>query len=72
MYIEKQITTFLDVLNILKIFDVYIHTGKRIHDIEVAALEIDNLYKAGILDKKNYIQIKLVLRKEHRAEELAQ
>lgn len=61
--------TFLDVLNLLKKYDIYIHVGKRLWDIELAAIEIDNMYKAGLLDAKEYAQIKLVLRHEHDLEE---
>ncbi|WP_195226104.1 YqgQ family protein [Weissella confusa] len=61
--------TFLDVLNLLKKYDIYIHVGKRLLDIELAAIEIDNMYKAGLLDAKEYAQIKLVLRHEHELEE---
>ena len=41
--------TFLDVLNLLKKYDIYIHVGKRLWDIELAAIEIDNMYKACLL-----------------------
>lgn len=61
--------TFLDVLNLVKKYDIYIHVGKRLWDIELAAIEIDNMYKAGLLDAKEYAQIKLVLRHEHELEE---
>lgn len=61
--------TFLDVLNLLKKYDIYIHVGKRLWDIELAAIEIDNMYKAGLLYAKEYAQIKLVLRHEHELEE---
>ncbi|MCT0014284.1 YqgQ family protein [Weissella confusa] len=61
--------TFLDVLNLLKKYDIYIHVGKRLWDIGLAAIEIDNMYKAGLLDAKEYAQIKLVLRHEHELEE---
>lgn len=61
--------TFLDVLNLLKKYDIYIHVGKRLWDIELAAIEIDNMYKAGLLDAKEYAQIKLALRHEHELEE---
>ncbi|MDA5458555.1 hypothetical protein B816_37 [Weissella confusa] len=61
--------TFLDVLNLFKKYDIYIHVGKRLWDIELAAIEIDNMYKAGLLDAKEYAQIKLVLRHEHELEE---
>lgn len=61
--------TFLDVLDLLKKFDIYIHVGKRLWDIELAAIEVDNLYRARIFKPKEYAQIKLVLRHEHEAEE---
>ena len=35
--------TFLDVLNLLKKYDIYIHVGKRLWDIELAAIEIDSM-----------------------------
>lgn len=61
--------TFLDVLNLLKKYDIYIHVGNRLWDIELAAIEIDNMYKAGLLEAKEYAQIKLVLRHEHEHED---
>jgi uncharacterized protein YqgQ len=64
--------TFLDVLQLLKKYDIYIHLGNRLWDIELAAIEIDNLYKAGLLENKNYAQIKLVLTHEHEMEERRQ
>lgn len=64
--------TFLDVLNLLKKYDIYIHVGNRLWDIELAAIEIDNMYKAGLLEAKEYVQIKLVLRHEHEDEERSQ
>lgn len=64
--------TFLDVLQLLKKYDIYIHLGNRLWDIELAAIEIDNLYKAGLLENKKYAQIKLVLTREHEMEERRQ
>jgi uncharacterized protein YqgQ len=61
--------TFYDVLQLLKNYDIYIHVGKRLWDIELAAIEVDNLRKAGLLDDKTYAQIKLVLAHEHEREE---
>ena len=63
--------TCLDVLNLLKKYDIYIHVGNRLWDIELAAIEIDNMYKAGLLEAKEYAQIKLVLRHEHEDEGVA-
>ncbi|MCM0582751.1 YqgQ family protein [Weissella diestrammenae] len=60
--------TFKDVLNLLKMYDIYIHVGKRIWDIELAAIEIDNLYRADLISAKDYARIKLVLAHEHRME----
>ena len=45
--------TFYDVLQYLKSFGIYIHVGKRLWDIEVAALEVDNLYRADVLTPKD-------------------
>ncbi|KAA8433311.1 YqgQ family protein [Weissella sagaensis] len=64
--------TFLDVLQLLKKYDIYIHLGNRLWDIELAAIEVDNLYKAGLLDNKRYAQVKLVLGHEHENEEKKQ
>lgn len=61
--------TFYDVLQYLKSFGIYIHVGKRLWDIEVAALEVDNLYRADVLTPKDYAVMKLILEREHRLEE---
>jgi len=53
---------------LLKKYDIYIHIGKRLWDIELAAIEIDNLYRASLLEAKNYAQIKLVLQNEYEQE----
>lgn len=59
---------FIDVLTLLKQFNIYIHLGDRLWDIELAAIEIDNLYRADLLTADDYAQIKLVLRHEHEME----
>ncbi|MCT8390123.1 DUF910 family protein [Leuconostoc holzapfelii] len=59
---------FYDILTYLKNFGVYIHVGKRLWDIEVAALEVDNLYKADIIDAKQYATMKVILAHEHEQE----
>ncbi|CAK8053654.1 YqgQ family protein [Eupransor demetentiae] len=60
---------FYDVLQYLKKYQVYIHVGKRLWDIEMAALEVDNLRKADVLSKDDYENIKLILAREHKLEE---
>ncbi|AFS40173.1 MAG: YqgQ family protein [Leuconostoc gelidum] len=61
--------SFYDILTYLKTFGVYIHVGKRLWDIEIAALEVDNLKKADVIDNKKYAVMKLILAHEHRLEE---
>ncbi|KRO04353.1 hypothetical protein IV54_GL001412 [Levilactobacillus paucivorans] len=60
--------TLYDVQQLLKKFDIYVYVGKRMWDIEVMALELNNLRKAGVVDTKTFIAAKLVLRHEHRIE----
>ena len=54
---------------LLKRFNVFVYVGKRLWDIELMALELDNLYQARVLERDVYLQAKLVLKKEHREEE---
>lgn len=65
----NQLRTLYDVQQLLKRFNVFVYVGKRLWDIELMALEVDNLYQAKVIDKDTYLQAKLVLRKEHRIEE---
>lgn len=65
----QNLRTLYDVEQLLKRFDVYIHVGKRLWDIELVAIEIDHLHDAGVLEDRLYAQAKLVLRREHREEE---
>ncbi|MDR3189864.1 MAG: YqgQ family protein [Lactobacillaceae bacterium] len=63
-----QYRTYYDVLQLLKQFDTYVHIGTRQLDIEFVAQEVDNMYKAGVIDAAQYANIKLVLRHEHELE----
>ena len=65
----REIRTLYDVQQLLKRFNVFVYVGKRLWDIELMAIEVENLYLACVLDKDLYMQAKLVLRKEHRIEE---
>ena len=65
----REIRTLYDVQQLLRRFNVFVYVGKRLWDIELMAIEVDNLYRPGVLDKDLYMQAKLVLRKEHRIEE---
>ncbi|MFC4760756.1 YqgQ family protein [Fructobacillus durionis] len=59
---------FYDILQYLKKYEIYIHVGHRLWDIEVAALEVDNLYKAKVLSASDYQTMKVILAKEHKEE----
>ncbi|MBM6955320.1 YqgQ family protein [Limosilactobacillus coleohominis] len=61
--------TLYDVQQLLKRFDVFVYVGKRMWDIELMALEIDNLYQAKVIDRDLFLQAKLILNREHRYEE---
>lgn len=61
--------TYYDVLQLLKKYEIYIHVGKRLWDIELAALEIDNMHKSGLISDKDYAHIKIILLHEHSLEE---
>ena len=62
--------TYYDVLQLLKGFGTYIHVGKRVWDIELAALELDRLHQAKLIDDKVYLNAKIVLRHAHEQESL--
>lgn len=62
--------TLYDVQQLLEKYGLLVHVGKRIWDIELMALELDNINKAGLIDRHDYMVAKLILRKEHRIEEL--
>ncbi|MGN1408471.1 YqgQ family protein [Lactobacillus sp.] len=64
----KTLKTLYDVQQLLKKYGILVHVGKRKWDIELMAIELDNLYKAGILEKKVYLNAKLVLNHEHEYE----
>ncbi|MCI1894618.1 MAG: YqgQ family protein [Lactobacillus sp.] len=61
--------TFYDVLQLLKRYGTYVHVGERLWDIELAAVEVDRLHKAQLIDDKTYASAKIVLRHEHAQEE---
>ena len=58
-----------DVQQLLEKYGVLVHVGKRIWDIEFMAIELDNIRHAGVLDEHTYMIAKLILQREHEAEE---
>ncbi|WP_392391246.1 YqgQ family protein, partial [Mordavella massiliensis] len=49
MKLIREIRTLYDVQQLLKRFNVFVYVGKRLWDIELMAIEVDNLYQAGVL-----------------------
>lgn len=63
-----MIKKYNDVLKLLKRFGTYIHLGNRLYDMELAAIELDRLHKAQLVDNKTYAEAKIVLNHEHEEE----
>ena len=57
-----------DVQQLLKRFGIIVYMGKRLYDIEMMKLELERIYDAGLLDKVDYLEAELILRREHRVE----
>ena len=66
---SRNYRTLYDVQQLLKEINVFVYVGKRLYDIELMAIELDNLYQSGVVDKSTYTKAKIVLRKEHREEQ---
>lgn len=60
--------TLFDVQQLLKHFGIYIYIGKRLYDIEMMKIELQRLFENGLIDKNNYLNAELILRREHRLE----
>ncbi|MCX8720852.1 MULTISPECIES: YqgQ family protein [Lactobacillus] len=61
--------TLYDVQQLLEKYGIMVHVGKRIWDIELMALELDNINRAHLIDQHEYLIAKLILRREHEYEE---
>lgn len=61
--------TLYDVQQLLEKYGILVHVGKRIWDIELMAIELDNVYHSGLLNKHDYLIAKLILQREHEVEE---
>ncbi|PAV29066.1 hypothetical protein CIL05_13915 [Virgibacillus profundi] len=56
--------TIYDVQQLLKKYGTFIYTGDRIGDLELMNMEINELFQLKFIHKEDYIQAKLLLRKE--------
>ncbi|HEP2613544.1 TPA: YqgQ family protein [Streptococcus pyogenes] len=60
--------TLYDVQQLLKNFGIFVYLDKRLYDIEMMKIELQRLYDSGLLDKRDYLNAELILRREHRLE----
>lgn len=60
--------TLYYVQQLLKNFGIFVYLGKRLYDIEMMKIELQRLYDSGLLDKRDYLNAELILRREHRLE----
>ncbi|HEP5065614.1 TPA: YqgQ family protein [Streptococcus pyogenes] len=60
--------TLYDVQQLLKNFGIFVYLGKRLYDIEMMKIELQRLYDSGLLDKRDYLNAELILRRKHRLE----
>ncbi|ABP90650.1 hypothetical protein DAT299_14730 [Streptococcus suis] len=75
-YIEKHLKfcynffmkRLYDVQQLLKRFGIIVYMGNRLYDIEMMQIELNRIYQAGVLDRLEYMEAELVLRREHRLE----
>ncbi|KRN29705.1 hypothetical protein IV38_GL000593 [Lactobacillus selangorensis] len=61
--------TLYDVQQLLAKYNIYVHLGKRIWDIELMALELDHIHDAGLIDAKTFSTARIILAHEHHREE---
>ncbi|KXT78262.1 YqgQ family protein [Streptococcus sp. DD13] len=57
-----------DVQQFLKRFGIIVYMGSRLYDIEMMKIELGRIYEAGLIDRSDYIEADLILRREHRLE----
>lgn len=57
-------SSMLDIIQLLKQYGTYIYTLDRIGDLALMEDEIKELYKANVLDIKDFQMALLVLRQE--------
>lgn len=56
--------SILDIINLLKQYGTYIYTADRLGDLVLMEDEVRELYKAQVLDVKDYQMALLLLRME--------
>ena len=60
--------TLYDVQQLLKRYGIIVYMANRLYEIEVMKLELSQLYQMGLIDRMDYIEAEMVLRREHTLE----
>lgn len=55
-----------DVQQKLKQFGIFVYTGKRLNDLQLMELELDELYKYSLITQEDFLLAKMVIQKEIR------
>lgn len=61
--------TLYDVQQFLKRFGIIIYMGKRLYDIELMRIELKRVYDAGLIEKLDFLEADIVLRREYKIEQ---
>ncbi|WP_261806180.1 YqgQ family protein [Lapidilactobacillus luobeiensis] len=65
---EPELRNYYDIEQLLKQFGIYIYLGKRLWDLEMTGVELQNLHQSGLITDHLYARAKIVLRHEHEEE----
>ncbi|BDR56315.1 YqgQ family protein [Xylocopilactobacillus apis] len=68
MFDVDKIKHYYNVLDLLKEFNIYIHLGSRLDDLELTEVELNRLYRAKLIDKKIYVRAMTIVEGEVRKE----
>ncbi|MFB9973074.1 DUF910 family protein [Allobacillus sp. SKP2-8] len=58
--------TFLDVLQLLKKYGVFIYIGDRLAEFNLMEQEINELYQNKLISNEEYMRALLIIKKERR------
>jgi len=58
---EMTITEVYEVIDILKQFGIYIYTGHRYSDYVLIQMELEELYKSGVIPQQTYLESMVVM-----------
>ncbi len=62
----EQVTTILDVHNLLKRFGIWVYTGDRLGDLELMTEELQELFDLGLIEQQTYLAGIMTINQEKR------